>query len=459
LDESSGPIVLEGEHRFGEVNGSVSYADSASAGLATAESKVGSISSVLLLLVSYACSDSSTGTRYAVADSANVAIVTNLPAGIASAAPWSLSAEPEVDIGAGANPEVSLFRITSVYPFEGDRVAVGTDGPPQGLVFESNGHLIATVGREGDGPGEFATVATVVPFSSDSLAVWDPYRRRLSVFTALGRFVREVDLSAVAPLSPTSAAAPLTRSGWTTLLRSVPGSFFLFAEGFSGPDAGVRRVQALSLRITGTGEELARFGPFPGEETFRTDETGAVPLTVPLPFGARTHAASIGSGLVVGDGYYPEFRSYTPDGMLERIVRWPDHQRQVGGTFLTDWNDFLDDWIASMPDAAQTAMRDLRDQTPQPDRDPAYDALFADSEEVWVGAYAGQLRMMGTPLNARVPARQWVVFDREGVLIAAVQTPAGFEPHAILNDRVWGVYEDDLEVESVRAYDIIKAGS
>jgi hypothetical protein len=392
-------------------------------------------------------------------DSAGIAMVTNLPGSIGSVATWSLSAEPAIEIGAGASPEVSLFRITSVYPFEGDRVAVGTEAPPQGFVFESNGDLVATIGREGNGPGEFANVATVVPFGSDSLAVWDPYRRRLSVFTALGRFVRELDLSAVAPMSPMATAAPLTRSAWTTLLRSVPGSFILFATGFSGPDAGVRRVEAHSLRVMDTGEEVARFGPFPGEATLRTNETGAVALTVPLPFGARTYGASIGSALVAGDSDYPEFRTYGPDGMLERIVRWPDHPRQVRGTFLTDWNDFLDEWIRSMPDAAQAAMRDLRDRTPAPERYPAYGALLADSEQIWVGEYPGQLRMMGTPLNARVPARQWLVFNPEGALIAVVQTPAGFQPHAILNDRVWGVYQDRLEVESVRAYDVIERGS
>jgi hypothetical protein len=50
--------------------------------------------------------------------------------------------------------------------------------------------------------------------------------------------------------------------------------------------------------------------------------------------------------------------------------------------------------------------------------------------------------------------RRWLVFDGDGILAAGVDTREGFEPHAVREDRVWGVFKDELDVESVRAYEV-----
>jgi hypothetical protein len=52
----------------------------------------------------------------------------------------------------------------------------------------------------------------------------------------------------------------------------------------------------------------------------------------------------------------------------------------------------------------------------------------------------------------RSPRLQWRVFDGDGVRIASLETPEGFEAYAVRGDAMWGVFTTDLEVESVRAY-------
>jgi hypothetical protein len=158
-----------------------------------------------------ACSEESNPATLTVADSAGVRVVTHQPGSIDAAAVWSLSEAPVVEIGAGATPDAPLFRVTAVAPLSGGRVAVGTNTPPQALIFQSDGTLTATLGRRGEGPGEYSAVGSVVPLGADSLAVWDPSRRRMSVFMEDGRYVREVDLSDLVPHSP--FAAPSTVSG------------------------------------------------------------------------------------------------------------------------------------------------------------------------------------------------------------------------------------------------------
>lgn len=40
--------------------------------------------------------------------------------------------------------------------------------------------------------------------------------------------------------------------------------------------------------------------------------------------------------------------------------------------------------------------------------------------------------------------------------VAKLETPEGFQPYAVRDGRVWGVFRDELEVESVRAHGIVK---
>lgn len=406
-------------------------------------------------LLSSACTDARTSaSTIAVVDSAGVRVVTNVPGSIEAAETWSLSAEPVVDIGSGASPDVPLFRVTAVVPVARGRVVAGTNTPPQALLFEADGTLVATLGREGDGPGELASVASVVPLGSDSLAVWDDVRRRMSVFTADGHYVRDVDLSALAMVTPLAAPSMSMPSAWTLLLPSRAGSLVLFQVGVMGPGPGVRRVAAPSYRIAADGEQLATFGPFPGQELF--DFGAGQGGAYSYPFGADTHGITSGDMLVVGTAEAPELRFYSSDGTLQRIVRWPDHDRTVGGALLADWNRVSDDWLARMPADQRAYIADLLERMPQRERFPAYDGVVAsDRGEVWVGEYAGQLTMPYPPLDVRVPPRQWLVFDADGALAARVRTPEGFQPLAAREGRVWGVFTDELDVESIRAYEIV----
>ena len=126
---------------------------------------------IILSVASWlACTDGSKASSPATAtvvDSADVQIVTNPPGSVESAEVWSLSATPVVDIGSGVDPDVALFRVTAVVPLDGGRVAVGSNTPPHVQIFDSNGTLAATLGRAGQGPGEFSRVQSVVPLAAD----------------------------------------------------------------------------------------------------------------------------------------------------------------------------------------------------------------------------------------------------------------------------------------------------
>ncbi len=402
-----------------------------------------------------ACSDGSER-PVAVVDSAGIEIVTNLPGSIESAETWTLSSEPAIEIGGGLDPEVPLFRVTAVVPLPGNRVAVGTDSPSQVLVFGEDGTVAATLGRQGEGPGEYSSVGSVVLLPGDSLAVWDPDRRRVYVYSAAGGYGREVDLVHVVHQSTRAAGDIRQTTGFTHLLSLDSSSLIVFGEGVTGPnpEPGFFRPEMPAPRITLDGEEITRLGPFPGMVT----HVGGPAGPVPAPFGARTYATASGGRLLVGTAETTEFRIYGPDGVLVRIVRWPDQSRAVTGPFLSRWEEMVD---------AKPDLKGLVEMVPPAETFPAYEGMIpVDGGEILVGEYPGPLGIF--PLrradhgpdffrpDLRIPGRWWLVFGSRGAVSATLRTPEGFEPYAGSDGLVWGVYSDELDVESVRAYQLLR---
>ena len=397
------------------------------------------------------------GSSFQLADSAGVAIAVNAAGSVAAAETWTLSPEPVSEIGGGANPAVPLYRVTAVTPLSDGSVAIGSEGPSEVVVVGPAGDVAATIGREGEGPGEFAGVGSVISMPGDSIGVWDPDRRRLSVFGLDGRFGRELDLSELAPASVRAAPDMSTPSGFTHLLPSSQGFFVVLGEAVMAPGAaaGVARPKMPAVRSSSVGDEVARFPPMPGIMV----HVGGPAGTMPVPFSPRLYAVAASGDLVVGTADTTEVRVYGPTGELARIIRWPDHDRTVGGAYLAKWREMVD---------SQPGMRDFVESVPLPERFPAYEGLVAtDRGEVLVGQYAGPLGIwpvrradQGPDMlrpQLKIPARRWLVFDPEGEMLATLETPDSFEPYAVHDDMMWGVYVDDLDVESVRAYELTRS--
>lgn len=95
---------------------------------------------LLIIAVALSGCAETAGRPLAVADSAGVEVVTNLPGSIEAVETWSLSAEPVHEIGAGASPDVPLFHVTDVAPRE--ETGSGAGSPtccPRSLVHSSCG--------------------------------------------------------------------------------------------------------------------------------------------------------------------------------------------------------------------------------------------------------------------------------------------------------------------------------
>ncbi len=84
---------------------------------------------------------------------------------------------------------------------------------------------------------------------------------------------------------------------------------------------------------------------------------------------------------------------------------------------------------------------------PFPETMPAYADLLVDAEDnLWVEEY----RRPG------VEAARWQVFDPDGELLGAIETPRRFNVFEIGGDFVLGRWVDELDVEHVQLYKLIK---
>ncbi len=388
---------------------------------------------ILASLVLAACTGADRSLGYTVTDSAGVTIVENRPTRVRGAEEWSLSADPELEMHPGIGPLPQLRQVAGLAPLSGERVAVLNQGFHEVLIFHKEGELLTRFGREGDGPGEFRQLSSVIPMPGDSVGIYDSGLRVLSVFDGRGRLGRTVQLEEAERRRTQSFLLPLPDDEMVFFTVGGPG------VGFR---EGVFRVNTESFRLGPEGDRRATYGPFPGAEVFGGMEGAGYAL-----FGATTHATTVGHRLVVGTAETPEIRYFDTTGALERVVRWPDHDRTITPRHE---EAFFDAALVAEPQFSPAALRDILARVPRASHVPPYDGLMgSDDGHVWVRSY-----MAPGPLirGRRPPHQEWLVFDSLGVLAARVETPEGLNPFLVATSRVWGAFTAEDGTESVRAY-------
>ncbi len=390
---------------------------------------------ILASLVLAACTGADRSLGYTVTDSAGVTIVENRPTRVRGAEEWSLSANPELEMHPGVGPLPQLRQVAGLAPLSGERVAVLNQGFHEVLIFHKEGEVLTRFGGEGDGPGEFRQLTSVVPMPGDSVGVYDSRLRVLSVFDGRGRLGRSVHLEEA------------VRRGFQSFLLPLPGGEMVFFT-VGGPGVGFRegvfRARTESLRLGPEGDQRATYGPFPGAEVFGGMEGAGYVL-----FGATTYATTVGHRLVVGTAETPEIRLFDTTGALERVVRWPDHDRAITPRHE---RAFFDAALLAEPQYSPAALRDILSRVPRATRLPSYDGLMgSDDGHVWVRSYMGPGHSIR---GQRPPHQEWLVFDSLGVLAARVETPEGLNPFLVADSRVWGAFNAEDGTESVRAYSL-----
>jgi 6-bladed beta-propeller len=385
--------------------------------------------SCLLLAACGEATAGSEGPSAAVRDSAGIRIVENLRAPGADAVGLRLAEAPEVDIGVVEGDSVyQLFRVSAATRLGDGRIAVANSGTSEVRIFGADGRFLSATGRQGEGPGEFRQLSGLWPLRGDSVLAWDAGLRRVTLLDSEGRVARQVTLEGT-PSNP-------------SLLRPLDdGGLFLVDERWqlSGPAQQDQFMEVTRLASDGTLQDS--IGRFRFGTSF---VSGSGPTTfVGMPgFSPRTDIVGTDDGFVLGYASEPEILSYSSDGELQRVIRWPDEERSVSPDHIALYKE---EGLEGIEDDNRRRDRQRYYETiPYESRFPVYVRILPTrTGGLWVQRFSRPGEAEGT---------RWLVFDSTGTMTGEVTTPGGLRVFEVGMDYLLGVQLDELHVEHVRLY-------
>ena len=311
-------------------------------------------------------------------------------------------------------------------------------------VFASDGTYLRTVGRRGQGPGEFQVVGRM-GWLGDTLWVVD--FGRLQLFDANLEFIRSVTFPTLRPPSGVTRVMP----GPILADGSILGIPFL-------PEPG-RAAPILKLSTSGA----------------ITDTLAHV--SVRDPYRRISVTGSPRPGNIVDPGVVDALWVSEADGRSVVVVDRPLPERASGGAFTITRIGLHGDTLAHRtieyvpkPVSADQASRWYASMAATVAKQLSVPVARAESavrEAIHLPRYQAPVGELVAGRDGTIWLRRedsggaavdWQVFDQAAQPLARVSLPAGFKVQRADAAHVWGVEKDSLDVPFVRVYDLSQPG-
>jgi len=353
-------------------------------------------------------------------DSAGVRIVESSAPRWAGEGGWQVDPEPLLDLSRRSGREYEFFRVGHAVRFRDGRIAVANRGSSEVRVYSASGEFLRSLGRDGDGPGEFRRL-TSVHEAADSVLAFDYWQRRITIFSLDGAGTRTIDLPQI------------DATIWRIALLSdgqVIGSRYDF-DNITGP--GLYRVLYVIFRLDLADLHAETIAQVSGAEGFQFEHGDARPL-----FQRDGFFAVHGDRVYLGDGDSLEIEVRDNGGRVERIMRVPGYDLRITAAELATERDAL-----VPPASAPAELREVVSKMPDRATRPAYSNLLVDAAgNVWLPEYLS-IAERDRPLRCNV-------LSPEGEWLGTVALPARFAPYQIGADYVLGLRRDEADVERVQ---------
>lgn len=304
----------------------------------------------------------------------------------------------------------------------------------QVILFESDGAYSGTLGRRGEGPGEFADPIEVSPVDGDSIAVWDWRLGRITVFPLESGVPRIVRLDPPV-LSPT---------GHFGVLRGEPTSFVVSGQSFTSPGRGGRGGNETLhvLRYDILGALLDTIASVPYGQRLWVDE-GRREAGRPW-FEARGTFGLADDELFFSDGSAPEVWSVRPPNQPTLRLRWDDSQRNVT---TADVRVARAKMFESIAPQLRDRLSRAWDVLPVADVFPALDQILGNpSGDIWIREY----------VKPSAAESRWLHFDSSGQIRCILAFGDDFRPRSFHDSLVLGVIKGEYDVEFVEVRSIVR---
>lgn len=374
------------------------------------------------------CGGSETGGDAAVEvrDSAGVRVVENRAPLWSEGSGWTIDADPVLQIGVVEGEEPYQLASVGSATRRSDGVLAVTEARAGEIrLFDPQGAHLRTIGRRGEGPGEFATGPLVAWVPPDSLLAWDPGLRRMTWFDDEGNVARQTVLR-----------QELADAG-VPGMRDILGALDLSADATLLARGGGLEVERLRL-VTADGSATS-LGDYPAQERISAGGWLVSHAFSPYPFPAL--GAGPFAAFVARRGER-EVTGFDAGGNVAALLRIHVHRAPVSSSMLEAERE---KWRERAGEEGVAAFGRLT----IPDSLPAIQRLHVDAAgNVWVGR-----RGRGD----QATATEFDVLDPDGRWLGTVQLPEPIQRiWEVGDDYVLGLWRDDLDVSYVRMYRLVK---
>lgn len=343
---------------------------------------------------------------------------------------WAVSASPVIVIGGEVDSRTQFHRISAGCGLSDRRLAVADGGTKEIRIFSSEGRYLTGAGREGNGPGEFASIDRLFCLA-DTLVSFDVVNLRISLFDVNGRF-----------LGSKSLPATIHGADFLPLLEGVfaDGSLLISTRSEGPGTRGTPGVIVRSIRLhhfvwSGTTRPL-------GDVSYRefVDRAGVTPLPFTPPPSFAVSGAEV---LVLQPQNSHLYRLNAVSGMRDSLSVSTGQNAPVTDSLIEAYRAWR---LAGVRDAYfRQRVRQILDQIPYPVRVPIFSRVVVDADSmIWLEHYR----------PFREGAVAWTIVDQAGRRVAEITLPDEIRVLEVGRDYVLGVGHSQFDAPDVRLYEL-----
>jgi hypothetical protein len=353
---------------------------------------------------------------------------------------WVLADRPELELGSGDfTDEGGFFRVRDVRLLSSGDVLVVDGGSRELRWYSPAGELVRSLGRSGEGPGEFRSLAWAMVLGDTAVVAFDAALLRLTLFSLESGETRTWTVAATDSLQ------------WATVVRPFPDLALVVSGNLPmGESAEATRSGRVRPRMA-----FAEYGwngeprrtlvrDLPGMEFFQ-GELGSRRVQGTAVFPRVTVASPGSTFLVVAANEGPFVTVVDRSSGEVREVRW---QQELAPVERRHVEFFIDDLVGQAGTGeGASQLRQMLEQVPVLEHFPWYDQMVvSDRDEIWIREY---------PVPGSDEAL-WRVVDVEGSIRAVLTMPIAFEVKQVKGEYLAGVWVDALGVERVRIWRVLR---
>lgn len=335
---------------------------------------------------------------------------------------------PILDVpGVNATGDLVFGVATSATRLPDGSVAIADASSNSVRLVAPSGQLARVVGREGKGPGEFSAIAWVGRCGTDSVFVWDPPVRRISVIAPDGAVARQFELGSTTDRTVRPYRVDCSASG-TFAYLTLP------TRREPTPAEGVSRTYAQLAFADANGRTVRELG-----EVSFGEMVAARGVGLPRPLGKATTLAFAENALYVGTADSAAVTRYTSEGAA-RLITFQAGSRPATPALH---EHAVQELAGTAPSQrARDLVTTNLSRLPLPERLPAYTAVLGDPLGVlWV--------VLSVPGDPRTEVQ---LIAPDGRSAGTLQLPRAMTIFEIGSDYVLGRYEDAVGEMHVAVY-------